>query len=400
MEPVTHILTGACLSRTGLNRHAAYATLAMAVAAEFPDIDTLWSLGGPVVGFEHHRGITHTFLGVPFEAALIVAAIYGIHRWRQARAAHQQPSATPNRIDRPLTAAPVRWGLLYLFTLLALLSHLLLDFTNNYGIRPFFPFNSHWYAASIVFIFDPLIFALLLGALVVPAIFRLVGSEVASGSTTRRQPFAARGWAIAALLGIVGLWSFREVQHNHAIQLVMAQSIEAPQLVQQLALPLAPDAPAPSEPTPVYLQPQRALANPDPLSPFRWYTVADFGPLYQLGEVNSNLGTFTPNQATQPKLNPSPELLAAERTLLGRSFLNWSSMPFLTISHPTADSGTDTSGEPIPPGHTIVTFADPRFMGDTLLLHATSHTPLTGEVELDANNHVVRQSMDGKVQKR
>ena len=372
----------------------------MAVAAEFPDIDTLWSIGGPVVGFEHHRGITHTFLGLPFEAALIVAAIYGIHRWRQARAAHQQPSATPNRIGRPLTAAPVRWGLLYLFTLLALLSHLLLDFTNNYGIRPFFPFNPHWYAASIVFIFDPLIFALLLGALVVPAIFRLVGSEVASGSAARRQPFAARGWAIAALLGIVGLWSFREVQHNHAIQLVMAQSIEAPQPIQQPAVPLAPDAPAPPEPTPVYLQPQRALANPDPLSPFRWYTVADFGPLYQLGEVNSNLGIFAPNQVTQPKLNPGPELLAAEKSLLGRVYLDWSSMPFLTISHPTADSGTDTSGEPIPSGHTIVTFADPRFMGDTLLLHATGHTPLTGEVELDANNHVVRQSMDGKVQKR
>ena len=399
MEPVTHILTGACLSRTGLNRHAAYATLAMAVAAEFPDIDTLWSIGGPVVGFEHHRGITHTFLGIPFEAALIVAAIYGIHRWRQARAARQQPSASPNRIDRPLTAAPVRWGLLYLFTLLALLSHLLLDFTNNYGIRPFFPFNPHWYAASIVFIFDPLIFALLLGALVVPAIFRLVSSEVASGSAARRQPFAARGWAIAALLGIVGLWSFREIQHDHAIQLVMAQSIEAPQAVQQPAMPLAPDPPAPPEPTAVYLQPQRALANPDPLSPFRWYTVADFGPLYQLGEVNSNLGTFTPNQATQPKLNPSPELLAAQKTLLGRSFLDWSSMPFITIVPPTAGSVTDTSGEALPLGHKIVSFADPRFMGDTLLLHATGHTPLTGEVELDANNHVVSQSMDGKVQK-
>ena len=60
MEPVTHILTGVCLARTGLNRRAAYATLTMAVAAEFPDIDTLWGLRGPVEGFAHHRGNTHT----------------------------------------------------------------------------------------------------------------------------------------------------------------------------------------------------------------------------------------------------------------------------------------------------------------------------------------------------
>ena len=40
----------------------------------------------------------------------------------------------------------MRWGLLYGFVLIALLSHLLLDWTNNYGLRPFFPFNPHWYA--------------------------------------------------------------------------------------------------------------------------------------------------------------------------------------------------------------------------------------------------------------
>ena len=56
MEPVTHILTGAVLARAGLNRKAAYMTVAMAIAAEFPDIDTVWSALGPVTGFEHHRG--------------------------------------------------------------------------------------------------------------------------------------------------------------------------------------------------------------------------------------------------------------------------------------------------------------------------------------------------------
>ena len=65
MEPVTHFLTGACLARTGLNRKTAYATLAMTLAAEAPDMDAFWGFRGPVAGFEHHRGITHTFLGAP-----------------------------------------------------------------------------------------------------------------------------------------------------------------------------------------------------------------------------------------------------------------------------------------------------------------------------------------------
>ena len=402
MEPVTHILTGACLSRTGLNRRAAYATLAMAVGAEFPDIDTVWSLRGPVASFQHHRGITHTFVGIPVEAAIIVAAIYGLHRWRSRKAAG---------VDAPraVTAAPVRWGLLYLFTLLALLSHLLLDFTNNYGIRPFFPFNSHWYAASIVFIFDPFIFALLLAAIVLPLLFRLVSSEVGA----RRQPFVARGWSIAALLCIVGLWTLRETQHDQAVQLAMAQSIQAP-VAASGDLSSAPvldtstqssngsytdETPAPADPVPVYLQAHRALASPDPLSPFRWYTVTDFGPLYQLGQVDSRIGALVPNQVTQPKLNPSPALLAAQASPVGRAFLDWSSMPFVTITSGSGATGIDELGEPLAAGHTLVEFADPRFMGNALLLHTSGRTPLTAKVELDGNDRVVEQSLDGRLQR-
>ncbi len=143
MEPVTHILTGAVLARAGFNRRAAYATAAMAIAAEMPDLDTVSSMFGPVAGFEHHRGITHTFAAVPFEAALLTLVFFGVHRMRR----------------RPATRAPTRWGWLFAGTLVALLSHLLLDWTNNYGIRPFFPFNPRWYAGSFVFIFEPVLLA-------------------------------------------------------------------------------------------------------------------------------------------------------------------------------------------------------------------------------------------------
>jgi inner membrane protein len=391
MEPVTHILTGACLSRTGLNRRAAYTTLAMAIAAELPDIDTLWSLRGSVAGFQHHRGITHTFVGIPFEAALVVAAIYGLHRWRTARAQRLVPPPHASQDDHvpaphPLTAAPVRWGLLYLFTLLALLSHLLLDYTNNYGIRPFFPFNPHWYAASIVFIFDPLIFLLLLAALVLPAIFGLVGSEVGA----RRQPFRGRSLAISALLGIVALWTFRAVEHNRAVQLAQAQSVAVPS--ESLSTPpsdpqsaSAPDAAAPSEPPPqIYLTPQRVLASPDPLNPFHWSAAMDYGPFYQLAEIDTRSGSVSAAYHTLLKPSRSAAVLAAEASPLGRAFIDWSPMPLVVASLP----------EPGAPR--VVTFRDPRFMGGWLREHSTS--PLTATVELDSDNHVIDQAMDGPVQ--
>ena len=59
MEPVTHFLTGACMSRAGFNRKTALATLTMVLAAEAADLDVLWAVKGPIAALQHHRGITH-----------------------------------------------------------------------------------------------------------------------------------------------------------------------------------------------------------------------------------------------------------------------------------------------------------------------------------------------------
>jgi inner membrane protein len=152
MEPITHLMTGACLARAGFNRKAAYATVAMTLAAEFPDVDSVWAAGGPIAALQHHRGWTHTFFGLPFEAAILVGAFWLFHRWRSRKASAKPP------------VAPVRWGWLYGLILIALLSHLLLDWTNNYGLRPFFPFNPRWYYGSFVLIFEPVLFLALLMA--------------------------------------------------------------------------------------------------------------------------------------------------------------------------------------------------------------------------------------------
>jgi inner membrane protein len=401
VEPVTHILTGACLSRAGFNRRVAYATLTMAIAAEMPDIDTVWSWLGPVEGFGHHRGITHTFLAFPVEAAVLVCAVYLLHRWRRARA--RKVRTGTNYSSKPLTEAPVRWWLLYVCALVGLLSHLFLDYTNNYGIRPFYPFNPHWYAASIAFIFDPVIFLLLAFALVLPPVFGLVSAEVGA----KANPFRGRWLTIAALVCIVAWLGARAVAHQRAVEFGMQQTYDLEQLPVDMVVPQrlpksasaasadtdSPAAPVASEtelvqPPAEFLQAQHVLASPNPLDPFRWALAIDFGPLYQLANVNARTGAVSTSDVAYPKLPVDTAIRAAEASPLGRVYLDWSSMPIITEDAPVAGTSGSSSRR--------VLLRDPRFMGDISWLRLTQTTPLTGVVTVAEGGHVLRESMDGR----
>ncbi len=376
----------------------------MAVGAEFPDIDTVWSLRGPISGFEHHRGITHTFLGIPFEAGLLLLAVFAWHTTRRGRPFDEGAGAR-KRADRiSLTGIPVRWGALYGLIVLAMLSHLLLDYTNNYGLRPFFPFNDRWYAGSIVFIFDPLMFAMLLAGLVFPALFGLVGREIGAKQTSP----AGSGWARAALAGVLLLWGSRVYEHRRALEVAERTTLRAPAAgpVGNAALPEAgrpgPDGsnglsaadggelPLAEEPVRLSLQPLRALASPDPLSIFRWYTAVDFGPAYQLGVADSRSATSVPGRILV-KPEPSSLLTAAERSRLGRMYLHWSPMPFLSVGAGSGETGQR--------GTQTVWFEDPRFMGEMPVFHRGGPPPLTGAVVLRPDGTVLAEAMDGQYQR-
>ncbi len=348
MEPVTHLLTGACLARAGLNRKAAYTTLAMTLAAEMPDLDTLWSLGGPIASFQHHRGWTHTFLGLPFEALAMVGLVWTLHRWRLRRGG-----------SNGQTAAPVRWSWLWSFCLLALASHLFLDWTNNYGLRPFFPFNPHWYAGSFVFIFEPVIFIFLIIGLAAPALFGLIGSEVGAG----RERFRGRGWAAAALFGMAAVWGVRAYEHGQALELAAAGDYGGAVV-------------------------RRIFASPEPVNPFRWHFIVETADAYQLGVADTLTGavTVTPDDL----LYKPPTTLAtlpAKRSWLGEAYLDWSSYPLVTDIGPDGD------------GLTEVTFRDARFMYDTFLMQGRHHPAIGGVAYLDAERRVASMELNGHTQR-
>jgi inner membrane protein len=319
MEPVTHFLTGACLGRSGFNRKTAYATLAMTLAAEAPDLDMLWGFRGPVAELQHHRGFTHTLIGAPVVALVVTALVWLLWRFRR-----KDPALAP------------RWFLIWLFALIAALSHILLDFTNNYGVRPFFPFNPHWYAWSIVFIFDPWIFLALLGALVIPAILGLADREIGA----KKKRFRGRGWAIAALCFIALWWGLRSAEHAQALTLVNAGAYTREPIL-------------------------RTAAEPTMTDPFHWHVLLETRNTYQFADVHT-LSNQVQTSDTSVLYKPpvTPAVTAAEKSYLGRVYLDWSSWPLVDDRGLLPIPGTDVT--PDPTWHTVE-FQDLRFGSLTAL---------------------------------
>lgn len=338
MEPVTHFLTGACLGRAGLNRKTALATLTLTLAAEAPDVDVLGRFGGPAFGFAHHRGFTHSFLGVPIDAAAVIGFVYVVWRLRGRK------TKDPN--------LPPRWGLLFLYACLAGLSHILLDFTNNYGVRPFWPFSEKWYAWDIVFIFEPVMFVLLILGLVIPLLFSLVDKEIGARA---RGPRGRLG-ATLALIGVVVMWGVRDYEHRRAVNALESRTYN--------------DA-----------DPVSASAYPTWINPFRWYGVVETPNFFALAPVNSLGPEVDPEGELMIRYKPEETAvtLAAKNSYMGRVFLDWAKYPI-----------TETEILESPQEGYIVHFQDLRFVGIPSAMSGGRRRRVLGAaVELDKNLHVV-----------
>jgi len=344
---VTHFLTGACLGRAGLNRKTALATLTLTLAAEAPDLDVLSRFSGPAFGFAHHRGFTHSFLGVPLDAVVVVGFVYLI--WLLRGRKLKDPNVPP------------RWGLLFFYACLAGLSHILLDFTNNYGVRPFWPFSEKWYSWDIVFIFEPIMFTCLLVGLIAPALFWLIDKEIGARQRGPRGRIAAT----LALISVVLLWTLRDFEHRRAVNALEARTYMG-------------------------ANPARASAYPDLANPFRWYGVVETTNFFALAAVESLAPEVNPGATDDDKLEihykpeETPITLAAKRTYLGRVYLDWAQYPI-----------TQTEVLESPQQGYIVNFQDLRFAQLPSLFSRLrggdekGSKPLGAGVRLDGNLNVI-----------
>jgi inner membrane protein len=161
----THSLVGLAVARTGLDRWVPYAAATAVVAANLPDIEILSGLSGTAAYLDHHRGLSHSFIGVPCLALLLSGAMYVFSGkfWRT-----------------------------FAVALAAMATHPLLDYANNYGLRPFLPFDGTWYYGDVLFIFDLYLDFILLAGV-------LLGSRYKD----RRQMFACL--SLLAAVAYVGV---------------------------------------------------------------------------------------------------------------------------------------------------------------------------------------------------
>ena len=327
MEPLTHLLTGACLGRSGFNRKTALATATMIIAAELPDVDFAWWFKGPVSYFAHHRGFTHTLLGAPVMAGATLALMYLYDRfWRRRRL---KPGALP-----------VRWGYLYLLALLADLSHILLDFTNNYGVRPFAPLNWRWYSWDIVFIYDPVLWVVLFLGLVMPSLFGLISQEIGA----RQRGPRGRGGAVFALVCIVVFYGLRDYEHRRAVTALDSLTYHDEQAKRVSAFPYAGN-------------------------PFLWHGVAETEDFFDMVEVDTSRGEVDPQgrERVQYKPEETPVTLAAKKSYAGQVYLSWAQYPIAEVEKRNG-----------PAGGYLVRFYDLRYE-----YPGRDVRPLTVGVELD-----------------
>src|SRR5690348_1662535 len=190
MDNLTHSLAAVAMSQAGLNRKTRFATFTLIVGANLPDTDLVATFGGASTYLKFHRGITHSILGAAILATALGAIVYFA-----GRKAPQSKKGGP----------PVDWKWLMIISWIALASHVLMDFTNSYGVRPFLPFSGQWYAWDIMPIIDLILWAILILGLTLPPLFRLISEEVGAAKT---KP---RGGAIFALCGMLALWGVRDL---------------------------------------------------------------------------------------------------------------------------------------------------------------------------------------------
>src|SRR5215510_5741487 len=128
MFNTTHTFVGLAIARTGAAKWAPHAAVTAVIASNFPDIDSIAGLWGTAAYLDHHRGITHSLIGVPIFALVLSGVMYIFSEkfWKT-----------------------------YAIALIAMATHPALDYLNSYGTRPLLPFSGRWFYGDILFIFDP-----------------------------------------------------------------------------------------------------------------------------------------------------------------------------------------------------------------------------------------------------
>jgi inner membrane protein len=317
MDNLTHTAVGLFLSRAGLNRWTPRATAILLLAANAPDIDVVSSLGGSLNYLHYHRLWTHSLIAMPVLAAAVAVLV------------------------RSVGTKPIHWRGAFAAGLLGIASHLLLDWTNVYGIRLLWPFSTEWLRLDITGVIDLWIWAVLLLGIVAPFLAKLVGSEITSNSL--RPKYHGRTAAIFALVFVLLYDCGRAVLHARAVATLDSR--------------LYGDA-----------RPGRVAAVPGFANPLRWRGLVETPDFYAVADVDL-VREFDPSRAAiYQKPEPGPAIEAARRTYAFQEFQRFSQFPlWRVLPVPEPEGGTEVDiidlrfGTPVAPGFMVSAVLDSQF---------------------------------------
>jgi inner membrane protein len=282
MDNITHSLTGLALSRAGLNRYYSHSALVLLLSANAPDADIVMALRGSLSYFENHRGMSHAIVMAPvmalLAALLVCAATRTLRNWKAA----------------------------FALAIIGVASHLLLDWTNAYGIRLLLPFSSEWFRLDVSNIIDLWIWGVLLMATIGPWLGRLVSSEIGA------KAGSGRGLAIFALSFLLVYDFGRYMIHQRAIDTLGAHVYRGGPPLRVGAFPTS-------------------LVNP-----FQWDGWID-RPTFAMRFSMDLLQDFDPGTGTiYFKPEPGPAMDAARRTHPVQVFLDFAQFPLWRVT-PASD---------------------------------------------------------------
>ena len=273
--------------------------MSVVLAGTIADLDLVSALVGPAAYLNSRYTFTHSIAGT----LVVILVAVGI-------AILVRPKSGPPQKAGPTSGVGFAW--LLIAAGLAAVVHELMDLGTSAGVALLWPWRQTRFAWDWLPHIDPWILALLIAGILLPELFRLVGSEIGTKDTAPR----GRKGAVTALLLVLIYVGARANLHGNAVAQLDAHTYRGE-------------------------SPRRLAAFADPVSLLSWHGVVETAT--QICTVNvpaSETMQFDPESATcVHKPQDSPALATAEQTESVTKFLQAARFPKAIVG--AAENGTE-----------------------------------------------------------